>query len=149
MIVFSNFMLEISEGIHEMGDIRWELAGCLLLAWVLVYCALWKGIKSIGKVNYDHITVSQTKLTKLYYNFQLVYFTALFPYVILIILLIRAATLPGQSNTGREMRMRSVTNIIPIPGYVDGITFYLTPQWEKLLEINVSFYSQNSSFLHV
>ena len=43
-------MLEISEGIHEMGDIRWELAGCLLLAWSLVYCALWKGIKSIGKV---------------------------------------------------------------------------------------------------
>ena len=49
--MFSNFMLEISEGIHEMGDIRWELAGCLLLAWVLVYCALWKGIKSIGKVS--------------------------------------------------------------------------------------------------
>ena len=44
-------MLEISEGIHDMGDIRWELAGCLLLAWVLVYSALWKGIKSIGKVS--------------------------------------------------------------------------------------------------
>ena len=35
--------------------------------------------------------------------FQLVYFTALFPYVILIILLIRAATLPGQSYTGRDL----------------------------------------------
>ena len=52
-------MLEISEGIHEMGDIRWELAGCLLLAWTLVYCALWKGIKSIGKVNKK--TLSTTK----------------------------------------------------------------------------------------
>jgi len=92
---FHNFMLDISQGIHDLGSIRWELALCLLLAWTIVYCALWKGIKSFGK---------------------LVYFTALFPYCILIILLVRAATLPG---------------------YMDGITFYLTPKWEKLLEINV------------
>jgi len=93
---FHNFMLDISNGIHDIGEVRLELAGCLLLAWTLVYCALWKGIKSFGK---------------------LVYFTALFPYCILIILLVRAATLPG---------------------YMDGISFYLTPKWEKLLEINVS-----------
>merc|ERR1712012_1283900 len=92
---FHNFMLDISQGIHDLGSIRWELALCLLLAWTIVYCALWKGIKSFGK---------------------LVYFTALFPYCILIILLVRAATLPG---------------------YMDGISFYLTPKWEKLLEINV------------
>merc|ERR1711971_1433384 len=92
---FHNFMLDISQGIHDLGSIRWELALCLLLAWTIVYCALWKGIKSFGK---------------------LVYFTALFPYCILVILLVRAATLPG---------------------YMDGITFYLTPKWEKLLEINV------------
>ena len=48
---------------------------------------------------------------------QLVYFTALFPYCILVILLVRAATLPG---------------------YMDGITFYLTPQWHKLADISVS-----------
>merc|ERR1719270_977931 len=92
---FHNFMLDISNGIHDIREVRLELAGCLLLAWTLVYYALWKGIKSFGK---------------------LVYFTALFPYCILIILLVRAATLPG---------------------YMDGITFYLTPKWEKLLEINV------------
>lgn len=50
VVVFSNFMLDISDGIHDLGDIRWELAGCLLLAWTVVYCALWRGIKSIGKV---------------------------------------------------------------------------------------------------
>ena len=48
---------------------------------------------------------------------QLVYFTALFPYCILVILLVRAATLPG---------------------YMDGIEFYLTPQWHRLADINVS-----------
>ena len=42
--------------------------------------------------------------------------TALFPYLILVILLVRAATLPG---------------------YMDGITFYLTPQWERLADIRV------------
>ena len=42
--------------------------------------------------------------------------TALFPYLILLILLVRAATLPG---------------------YMDGVTFYLTPQWEKLADIRV------------
>ena len=43
-------MLDISKGIHDIGSIRWELAGCLLIAWLIVYCALWRGIKSIGKV---------------------------------------------------------------------------------------------------
>ena len=43
-------MLAISTGIDDITGLRWELAGCLLLAWVIVYCALWKGIKSIGKV---------------------------------------------------------------------------------------------------
>ncbi len=43
-------MLDISDGIHDIGTSRWELAGCLLLAWAVVYMALWRGIKSIGKV---------------------------------------------------------------------------------------------------
>jgi solute carrier family 6 amino acid transporter-like protein 5/7/9/14 len=92
---FHNFMLDVSQGIHDIGEVRWHLCLCLLLAWIIVYCALWDGIKSFGK---------------------LVYFTALFPYVVLIILLVRAATLPG---------------------YMKGIEFYLTPKWEKLGEISV------------
>ena len=43
--------------------------------------------------------------------------TALFPYVILLILLVRAATLPG---------------------FTAGVAFYITPQWDKILDINVS-----------
>jgi len=88
-------VLGISTGLTDINLIRWDLAGCLLLAWIIVYCALWKGVKSIGKF---------------------VYVTALFPYVILLILLVRAATLPG---------------------FTAGVTFYITPQWDKILDINI------------
>ena len=43
-------MLGISTGLTDINLIRWDLAGCLLMAWIIVYCALWKGVKSIGKV---------------------------------------------------------------------------------------------------
>ena len=43
-------MLGISTGLTDINLIRWDLAGCVLLAWIIVYCALWKGVKSIGKV---------------------------------------------------------------------------------------------------
>jgi len=92
---FHHAMLGVSDGIEDLNSVRLELVGCLLLAWVIVYAALWKGIKSIGKF---------------------VYVTALFPYVILLILLVRAATLPG---------------------FVDGVIFYITPEWSKIFEIRV------------
>jgi len=60
-----------------------------------VYFCLYKGIKSSGKV---------------------AYFTAIFPYIVLLALLIRGATLPGA---------------------VDGIIFYLKPDFNKLLEPQV------------
>ena len=43
-------MLQISGGIHEAGEVRFELAMCLLLGWIIVYFCVWKGIKSAGKV---------------------------------------------------------------------------------------------------
>lgn len=51
-------MLHISKGIEYPGDIRWPLAGCLLLAWLIVYASLAKGIKSSGKVT-KHTHTSQ------------------------------------------------------------------------------------------
>uniref|UniRef100_A0A8C6YG50 Transporter n=1 Tax=Naja naja TaxID=35670 RepID=A0A8C6YG50_NAJNA len=71
---WNNKVLQRSENLSETGEIVWYLALCLLLSWLIVAASLFKGIKSSGKV---------------------VYFTAIFPYVVLIILLVRGATLEG------------------------------------------------------
>ncbi|XP_022102535.1 sodium- and chloride-dependent creatine transporter 1-like [Acanthaster planci] len=75
---WENKVLQLSGGLDEIGTLVWPLVLCLLLAWVLVYFIVWKGVKSSGKV---------------------VYFTATFPYVVLTIMLIRGVTLPG-AGTG-------------------------------------------------
>ncbi|XP_053890929.1 sodium- and chloride-dependent GABA transporter 2 isoform X2 [Malaclemys terrapin pileata] len=46
-------VLKISAGIQHLGSLRWELALCLLLAWVICYFCIWKGVKSTGKVWMD------------------------------------------------------------------------------------------------
>lgn len=92
---FHNYVLELSEGLHDLGGLRWELAGCLFACWAFVFFCLLRGVKSMGKV---------------------VYFTALFPYVVLSILLIRGLTLDGST---------------------EGIMFYLSPDFSKLKEARV------------
>ncbi|KAK3599575.1 hypothetical protein CHS0354_035812 [Potamilus streckersoni] len=80
---------------EDLGPPLWKLALCLLLSWIIVVICLIKGIKSSGKV---------------------VYFTATFPYVILLILLVRGATLDGA---------------------IDGVKYFVIPKWEKLLDLKV------------
>ena len=50
---FSNKLLlkKMSSGIGHLGDIKWDLALCLLGVFTIVYFSLWKGIKSSGKVS--------------------------------------------------------------------------------------------------
>uniref|UniRef100_A0A8C4YL69 Transporter n=2 Tax=Gopherus evgoodei TaxID=1825980 RepID=A0A8C4YL69_9SAUR len=45
-------VLGLTDGIHNLGTVRWELALCLLFAWVICYFCIWKGVKSTGKVVY-------------------------------------------------------------------------------------------------
>lgn len=37
---------------NNLGKIKWELALSLFIVFIVVYFALWKGIKSSGKVRY-------------------------------------------------------------------------------------------------
>ncbi|XP_074508405.1 sodium- and chloride-dependent betaine transporter-like [Sebastes fasciatus] len=88
-------VLGMSGGIEELGSVRWELALCLLTCWVFCYFSIWKGVRSSGKV---------------------AYFTATFPYVMLLVLLIRGLTLPGAW---------------------EGIYYYLYPDLNRLANLEV------------
>jgi len=81
-----------------------ELSMCLLACWVLLFLTLWKGVASSGKV---------------------AYFTAIFPYIVLITLLVRGLTLPGAMK---------------------GIWFYLTPKWGELANPRVWYAAVTQSF---
>ena len=48
---FSNHVLGISTGLHDVGKIRWQLVLSLMGAWALVAGCLIKGIHSQGKVS--------------------------------------------------------------------------------------------------
>uniref|UniRef100_A0A8W8N846 Uncharacterized protein n=1 Tax=Magallana gigas TaxID=29159 RepID=A0A8W8N846_MAGGI len=93
---YNNHVLGKSSGLDEIGGVQPYLALTLLASWVTVYLVLLKGIQSLGKV---------------------VYFTAIFPYLMLIVLMFRGVTLPGA---------------------VDGIIYYLKPDFNKLLEPRVT-----------
>lgn len=94
--IFSNEVTkqknDISDGI---GTPDWLLTIYLFLAWVVIFLIIVRGVRSSGKASY---------------------FLALFPYLILIILLIRAVTLEGS---------------------IDGIIFFFKPQWGELLNPKV------------
>lgn len=73
----------------------WRLSLCLLFAWVVVAAILIRGAKSTGKASY---------------------FLAIFPYIIMVVLLIQTLMLEGAWT---------------------GIWFFFKPQWDKLLTVEV------------
>ncbi|KAL0110486.1 hypothetical protein PUN28_013833 [Cardiocondyla obscurior] len=78
----------IDDGI---GAPDWRLTITLFISWLTVFLVVIRGVRSSGKA---------------------AYFLAIFPYVVLIVLLVRAVTLDGS---------------------VAGILYFITPTWEKLL----------------
>merc|ERR1719232_1537315 len=97
-------MLRMTEGIENMGGFSWELLAALCVAWTLVYFAIWKSVKVTGKV---------------------VYFTATFPFVLLIVFTIRGLTLDGA---------------------MDGLSYFFTPKWDEMLEPKVWVYAAAQVF---
>ncbi|VEN52504.1 unnamed protein product [Callosobruchus maculatus] len=88
-------ILKISSGIEDVGSIDIYVLLCNIVSWIIVYLCIMRGIKSVGRV---------------------IYFTALFPFVVLFCLLIRGLTLPGAW---------------------DGVYFYIWPQWDQLGNLKV------------
>ena len=69
--------LNIAETIETAQDFNWTIAISLLLAWILVYLCIIKGITE---------------------NPIVIYVTAIYPYVVLVIFFFRAVTLPGMED---------------------------------------------------
>ncbi|KAL0278659.1 UNVERIFIED_CONTAM: hypothetical protein PYX00_000414 [Menopon gallinae] len=80
---------------HGIGIPDWKLAGCLLLSWITLFFLVIDGVKSTGRASY---------------------FLAIFPYVVLLCLMIRGCTLPGAVN---------------------GIIVFFKPVWSELLNPKV------------
>lgn len=64
----------VSSSIDDATGFSWKLMLCVIGAWLLIFLCTFKGIKSFGKI---------------------AYFTTLFPYLVLFVLLVRGATFPG------------------------------------------------------
>lgn len=47
---FRRRVLNVSSGIEKLGNIQPDLSLCLLLAWIVCYFCVWKGVRSTGKV---------------------------------------------------------------------------------------------------
>ncbi|KAJ8676751.1 hypothetical protein QAD02_012538, partial [Eretmocerus hayati] len=87
--------LDAAPSIEDGQGLKWWIVLCLLLSWAVVFCIVMKGIQSSGKV---------------------VYFTSMFPYIVLTIFFIRGITLKGAGA---------------------GLAHMYTPKVEKLLEPTV------------
>uniref|UniRef100_A0A1Y1M5C2 Transporter n=1 Tax=Photinus pyralis TaxID=7054 RepID=A0A1Y1M5C2_PHOPY len=102
---FTKEVLKEKEQINDgVGPPEWRLTLCLLVAWFLTFAVSVKGVKSSGKVSY---------------------FLALFPYVVMGALLIRAVTLEGST---------------------EGMLYFVTPQWSKLARAEVWYAAVTQCF---
>ncbi|XP_067652397.1 sodium- and chloride-dependent glycine transporter 2-like [Haliotis asinina] len=87
--------LRVSSGIDSFGTVQAHLLLCILVSWFVVFLCLMKGVKSVGKV---------------------VYVTAILPYVLLTVLLVRSCMMPGAG---------------------EGILYFLRPDFSRLGNVQV------------
>lgn len=90
---FYQEVLQISNGIGQLGGINLPILWSLIIVWFLVYCCVWQGTKSVGKV---------------------VQYSVPLPVILLSFLLIRAVTLPG-FLTGWEIYLQPVWSALLEP----------------------------------
>lgn len=92
---------DISDGI---GAPDWRLTLCLFISWTVTFAVCAKGVQTSGKASY---------------------FLAIFPFIILAALLIRAVTLEGSR---------------------EGILYFVQPQWSKLADAKVWYAAVTQCF---
>ncbi|XP_041373553.1 sodium-dependent proline transporter-like [Gigantopelta aegis] len=114
---FHDKVLEMSDGLHEIGGIKMELAFYLLLAWIIVCICLARGIRTSGKA---------------------AYFTAFFPYVVMSILLIRGLMLEGSGEGLKYFVTPQWDKLGSIQVWGDAavqVFFSLSPCWGGLITL--------------
>ncbi|XP_058828159.1 sodium-dependent nutrient amino acid transporter 1-like [Topomyia yanbarensis] len=104
-LFFVNDVLkEVTSIDNGIGSPDWKLVLCLLFPWICICLTLMRGIKSSGKA---------------------AYFLAIFPYVVMILLLIRACTLEGAGT---------------------GMLYFIKPQWDRIFEAKVWYSAVTQMF---
>ncbi|XP_037945230.1 sodium-dependent neutral amino acid transporter B(0)AT3 [Teleopsis dalmanni] len=93
--------LDAAPSMDESGGLKWWIVLCLLLSWTVVFFIVMKGIQSSGKV---------------------VYFTSLFPYIVLTIFFIRGITLRGASAGLMHMYTPKVEKLADPTVWLDAAT---------------------------
>ena len=101
---FFDQFLKISESPMQLGSVQWMIALGLILTWIAIVAAIWKGAKTVGKV---------------------VYFTVIIPWIILLVFVARGLTLPGA---------------------LEGLKYYLTPNFSALLNYRVWLHAYSQVF---
>ncbi|XP_030377442.1 sodium-dependent nutrient amino acid transporter 1 isoform X2 [Scaptodrosophila lebanonensis] len=110
-LISSSEWFFVKEVLHEKANIEdgiglpnWQLVVGLFVSWLCVFLIIRRGVKSSGKASY---------------------FLALFPYVVMGVLLVRAVTLPGS---------------------IDGIIYFIKPVWSKILDPKVWYAAVTQCF---
>lgn len=93
--------LQKTASLEQQGTIRFELAISLLVAWILCYFCIWKGVKWTGKV---------------------VYFTSLFPYFLLFVLLVKGLTLDGAWDGIKYLFIPRLEHLKNAEVWIDAVT---------------------------